>query len=118
MRSIRRGEGCVDSRIRSVQSLNEMSAVSFGSGILEDPFDADKNKEDQDDREKSCQQTGKCQTRRIASIDDPDECHSHHKQKDERAQCEADVCLFCIFTKISHLYTPMIIDTDGSPPAT
>lgn len=65
--------------MRSVQPLNEISDVLFGSGTLEDPFNTEENTKDKDDREKSCKQTGESQARCLFSIKHPDQANPDHK---------------------------------------
>src|SRR5215216_5132818 len=97
-----REAGCVDSRIRRVQFLNEIREVLFRSGTFEDPLDGNKHKEDQNDRKKSRKQTNESQARCMLTIDQPDQSYAHHKEQYKCTQHKTYIGLFCIFTQIFH----------------
>ena len=84
----------VDSRTRSVQSLNVISEVLFGSDTAQDPVDSDENKEDQNNWEESGKQTGEGHACRILTVDDPDQPHADHEKQNECSESQANVCLF------------------------
>src|SRR5919106_3740434 len=98
MRIINLGDGLVDSRTRRVQPLNAISDVSFGSGTLEDPFDAEENTKNQYDREEGGKQTDKAHPCGAFAIEHPDQRHAYDEQKDERSKRQPYVRLLCIFT--------------------
>src|SRR6185503_13898843 len=107
IRSRSRGAGCVDSRTRRVQFLNVIREVLFRSGMFEDPLDGNKDKENENDRKKSREQTNESQACCILPINQPNQSHPHYKEQDECAQCKTHISLFCVFTQIFHDRPPI-----------
>jgi hypothetical protein len=66
-----------------------------------DPIDAQKGAQDEDNRNKRCQQAEKCHAPGSLAVDQPDQAHPHNKQQDKRAEQQSEVCLFRIFSQIS-----------------